>query len=198
MPGAWSLAGDYFEACNCETACPCVFLGDPSHGDCTVMVAWHIDEGKAGNVPLGGLNFALAVHTPGNMMKTKWEVAVYVDERASAAQKDALVGIVSGQAGGLFAGLGPLIGKVVGVKSVRMDFSVDGKKRSLKIPGIAEMQAEALSGPAGETTLTNMSFSVTPSVTVGRSTKLSLQDHGWNWDLSGRNSFMSPFAYQGP
>lgn len=198
MAEAWSIAGDYFEACNCDTACPCVFLGDPTHGNCTVLVAWHIKDGKAGQESLTGLNFVLAVYTPGNMMKGKWDVAVYVDSRATSSQKEALVGIVSGQSGGLFAALGPLIGKVVAVKSVPIDFRVDGKKRSLSIPGIAEMQTEALSGPGGETQLTNPSFSITPSATVGRSVKLSLKDHGWSWDISGRNSFMSPFSYQGP
>jgi len=198
MSEAWSIAGDYFEACNCDTACPCVFLGDPTQGHCTVLVAWHIKEGKTGQVSLGGLNFALACYTPGNMLKTKWDVAVYIDERATPAQKEGLVGIVSGQAGGMFAALGPLIGKVLGVKSTRIDFRVDGKQRSLTIPGIAEVKTEAISGPGGETQLTNLPFGVAPSVTVGRSVKLSLKDYGWNWDVSGRNSFMAPFSLQGP
>jgi hypothetical protein len=198
MAEAWSISGDYFEACNCATACPCVFLGDPTQGHCTVVVAWHIKEGKSGPESLAGLNFALACYTPGNMMKTKWDVAVYIDERATPSQKERLVRIISGQAGGLFGAIGPLIGKVLGVKSARMDFRVEGKKRSLTIPGIAEIRSEALAGPGGDTQLTNPSFGITPSVTVGRSSKLSLKDYGWDWNLSGGNSFMSPFKNEGP
>ena len=32
----WEISGTYFEACNCEIACPCVFLSAPTTGDCTV------------------------------------------------------------------------------------------------------------------------------------------------------------------
>jgi hypothetical protein len=28
----WKLEGDYFEPCNCDTVCPCVFLGNPDQG----------------------------------------------------------------------------------------------------------------------------------------------------------------------
>ncbi|MEK6736727.1 MAG: DUF1326 domain-containing protein, partial [Pseudomonadota bacterium] len=35
----WSLQGSYFEACNCETACPCVWLQPPSEGNCKLLVA---------------------------------------------------------------------------------------------------------------------------------------------------------------
>jgi hypothetical protein len=34
----WGLSGTYFESCNCDTACPCVFLSEPTEGDCTVLV----------------------------------------------------------------------------------------------------------------------------------------------------------------
>ncbi|MHA6645712.1 DUF1326 domain-containing protein, partial [Mesorhizobium sp. A623] len=35
MMTEWKLSGSYFETCNCETACPCVFLSPPTEGDCT-------------------------------------------------------------------------------------------------------------------------------------------------------------------
>ena len=46
----------------------------------------------------------------GHMMQTKWKVALYLDERASAEQQKALGGIFSGQAGGHLAVVAPLIG----------------------------------------------------------------------------------------
>src|SRR5499433_3576570 len=62
----WQLAGTYFETCNCEVACPCVFLSAPTTGECTLLVGWHIERGSFDNVPLDGLNVALAAHTPGH------------------------------------------------------------------------------------------------------------------------------------
>jgi hypothetical protein len=34
----WQISGTYGEACNCEPACPCVFLSPPTTGECTVLI----------------------------------------------------------------------------------------------------------------------------------------------------------------
>ena len=70
MADPWKLKGTYFEACNCEVACPCVMLGPPSTGECTVLVAWHIDSGAFGKTNLDGLNIVLAAHAPGHIATT--------------------------------------------------------------------------------------------------------------------------------
>ena len=70
MSQEWKISGTYFETCNCDTTCPCIFLSDPTEDDCSVLVAWHIDEGKFNGVGLDNLNVALAVHSPGNMATT--------------------------------------------------------------------------------------------------------------------------------
>ena len=107
MPTSWKIAGSYFEACNCEVGCPCVFTSPPTDGECTVLIAWHIDHGRFGEIDLDGLNAVLAAHSPGHMLEVKWKVALYVDERANQGQQDALTQIFSGQAGGHLAGLVP-------------------------------------------------------------------------------------------
>src|SRR5215469_6541312 len=114
MAESWKISGSYFEACNCEVACPCVFLSPPTSGECTVLLAWHIDQGRFGQIELDGLNAELAARSPGHMMEVKWKVALYLDERANQSQQDALAQIFSGQAGGHLAGLAPLIGEVLG------------------------------------------------------------------------------------
>ena len=63
---SWNLKGTYFETCNCEVACPCVFLSPPTEGECQVLVAWHVDQGKDGEVGLDGLNVAMAITAPGH------------------------------------------------------------------------------------------------------------------------------------
>jgi hypothetical protein len=50
MPNSWKIVGSYFEGCNCEVACPCVFLSPPTSGDCTVLLAWHIPGRKFSGV----------------------------------------------------------------------------------------------------------------------------------------------------
>jgi hypothetical protein len=135
MPESWKVAGSYFEACNCDVACPCVFMSPPTSGECTVLLAWHIDQGRFGETGLDGLNAALAAYSPGHMMETKWKVALYVDDKADQGQQDALTQIFYGQAGGHLAGLAPLIGEVLGVKTVPIEFRSEGKRRSLRLGG---------------------------------------------------------------
>jgi hypothetical protein len=197
----WKLSGSYFEACNCDVACPCVFMSAPTTGECTVLLAWHIDSGAFGDVPLDGLNVALAAFSPGPMLTTKWDVALYLDERASSPQKDALAAIFGGQAGGEPAALGPFVGRVIGVRSVHIDFEAHGRRRAMRIPNLAEMEVEAISGQGEkEVTIERVPFTAVPNQTtvVAKSKRLSLHDHGWNWELTDKNGFYSPFSFKGP
>ena len=199
MAEPWKVNGTYFEACNYAAACPCVFLSPPTEGKCTVLLAWHIDSGNFGAVQLNGLNVALLAVTPGHMMQTKWKVALYLDDKGSADQHKALGAIFSGQAGGHLAALVPLIGEVMGVKPVPIEFSASGKQRSLRIPHIADADIEALEGQGGAlVTIENHPFTAVPGHTavVATSKKLKISDHGISLDVSGKNGFYSGFAYQ--
>jgi len=199
MDTQWKVAGTYFEACNCEAACPCVFTSPPTDGECNALVGWHIDQGSFANTRLDGLNVALFAHAPGHMLQTKWKVALYVDEKADASQQDALTKIFSGAAGGHLAALGPLVGEVLGVRSAAIDYRANGKHRSLTIPHLAEMEIEALAGQNGEeVTLSKVPFTVGPDypAVVCHSKRLSFHDHGFDLEISKKNGFYSPFNYQ--
>lgn len=195
----WNLSGTYFETCNCEAACPCVFTSPPTEGDCKALVAWHIEKGRFGDTALDGLNIALAVHAPGTMVATKWQVAAYFDDKASAAQNDALHAIFGGKAGGHPAVLASFIGEMMGAANVPMQYRSEGRKCSLTIPGITVAEIERLDGQGGEPiTIHGHPLCIAPGVpaTVARSSRFNFADHGWDWTFSGRNGFMSDFAYQ--
>lgn len=197
----WKLDGSYFESCNCEVACPCVFMSAPSEGECTALVAWHIDKGHYQNVKLDGLNIALAVHSPGHMMEVKWSIAAFIDEKASEEQKNALLAIFSGQAGGHPAAISSFVGNILGVKSVKMDFHADGKTRRLTVGGSADVEIEAITGQGGaDVTVTNMPFCVAPGypAVTAKSKHLNLKEFGFNWHLTNKNGFYSPFSYSAP
>ena len=200
MAETWKLNGTYFETCNCEAACPCVVLNKPTTGECTVLVAWHIDKGNFGAVNLDGLNTVLAVHSPGHMLQVKWKVALYLDARANQEQQGALTKIFAGQAGGHPANLAACVGQVLGAKAVPIEYRAEGKKRSLAISSIAEAEIEALQGAdGGDVTLSNQPLCIAPGFpsVVARSKKLSYRDYGYAWELSDKNGFYSAFAYQG-
>ncbi len=195
---SWTLKGTYFESCNCEIVCPCIFLSAPTEGECTALVGWHIDEGNDGDVALNDLNIALAVHSPGNMIETPWRAAAYVDDRATEAQQGALLKIFGGQAGGHPARLGSHIGELLGAAPAPIEFKMDDGRYSLKVGGIAEMEIEQMAGQGdGPITISGHPLCIAPGfpATVAKSTKLSYRDHGMNWEISDKTGLFSPFAY---
>ncbi|MBT4125170.1 MAG: DUF1326 domain-containing protein [Chloroflexi bacterium] len=201
MSDNWKITGSYFESCNCAAACPCVFLSSPTTGECTALVGWHINDGSFGAVDIGGLNVALAVYSPGNMVEVQWQVALYVDDKADEQQQGALAQIFSGQAGGHFSVVGQHIGEVLGMSVVPIDFKNNGKTQSMKVGNVATVETELIEGQGGaEVTVSNHPLAISPGfpVSVGHSKELTYHDHGMDWELAGTNSYQSPFDYAGP
>ena len=50
-----------------------------------------------------------------------------------------------------------------------------------------------------EVAITNHPLAVSPgyAAVASKSKELSYQDHGMNWEISGKNGFFAPFSYQG-
>lgn len=101
----WRLSGTYLEACNCEPICPCRRIGGRSggrstFGECLGALSWAIERGHAGAVDLGGLNVALASRYHDDEPGSPWTHVLYVDERASSEQRDAIEAIFTGRFGG--------------------------------------------------------------------------------------------------
>jgi hypothetical protein len=197
----WNLDGTYFESCNCEVACPCVFMSPPTSGECTVFIGWHIGSGSFGEVKLDGLNVAMAVETPrGTMTQTRWKAAVYLDGKASPPQKDALIQIFSGKAGGHPALLASFVGQMLGVRDAAIVYQADGKRRSLRIAGVVEAEIEAITGQGdGDVKIEGHPLCIAPghASVVAKSKRLSYTDYGLHWELTGKNGFYSSFTYQG-
>ncbi len=135
------------------------------------------------------------------MAHVKWKAALYIDDKANPSQKDALTKILGGQAGGVPGALGAFIGQILGVKSVPIEFKADGKKRSLKIPQVAEMEIEAIAGQGGaDVIISSAPLTAIPGepAVVAKSKRASYIDYGLKWEFSEKNGFYSPFTYTGP
>ena len=197
---SWRVKGTYLEACNCEAACPCVFFSPPTEGNCTALVGWHVDAGQSDSVRLDGFNVALLVHSPGHMKDGNWELSLYLDERADAAQQQALGGIFSGQAGGHLANLGPLIGKVHGVRPAKISFQQTGPSLTLEVDGVGSTKITQVEGQGGgPIEISGHPLAISPGfpARLARSESLSVADHGMSCRVSGKNGYFSPFAYNG-
>lgn len=193
------MNGTYFEACSCETVCPCIFESPPSHGDCSVLYAWRIDEGVFHGVNLSGFNVALAAFAGGHMQKVKWLAALYIDERADADQRHALETIFTGKAGGFPEALVSFFEKFSGVKYVPIDYRFAGKSRAVRIPGILEAKIHAIKGQHnGDAVVSGHPLGLAPGnpLIVAKSDEVRLTDYELNWSFSGRAGGYSPFQYQ--
>jgi hypothetical protein len=194
----WSVKGQYFETCNCEAACPCIFLSPPTEDDCTVLVGWHIEEGDFEGTKLDGLNVALAVLSPGHMMEVEWQAALYFDDRASEDQMNALGAIFSGQAGGHPERLASHIGTVLGAGPATIRFETQGKRTSMTIAGVAEAAIVGAVGQGdGAIRVEGHPLAIAPGfpAAVAHSEKLTYSDHGMQWNLADKNGLYSPFEY---
>jgi len=144
------VEGDYFEVCNCDVSCNCIWLGAATRDNCDVLLAWHVDSGNKDGVDLSGLNAVMAVHTPKRMTDGGWKVALYLDDRASAEQSEALGAVFSGGAGGHLAGLAPLIGEVAGVAPASITFEKTGGSLHAEVAGALSMSSDQLVGMDGQ------------------------------------------------
>lgn len=203
-PASWQITGDYFENCNCTVVCPCLIspaaplTARPTEGSCDVALVFHIDQGAYGTVGLDGLNVAIAAHTPGAMADGNWTLAAYIDERADDAQTAALGAIFGGAEGGPMAAFAPLVGTQLDARKVPITYRIQGKARSVEIPGIMTMAVEPLPSlhPGGEIWTAN-GHPVAPdrlALAIGRPDS-RFTDHGMRWDNSGKNGHYAPIAW---
>lgn len=127
------------------------------------------------------------------------KAAFYFDEKASDEQKEALTKIFSGQVGGFFNAAANLIGEVLGIRSVPIEFTIEGKRRKIIIPSSLELEIEAMKGEDEkiEPTINNPSFWLVPGYkpVIARTNKHTCKDHGLEWDNAGKNAYYSRFTY---
>ena len=149
---AYQVEGSLLEVCTCNVLCPCWVGEDPDGGICNSALAWRIDSGTINGIDVSGRVLAALVHIPGNVLKGNWRAMIYVDDKASQQQQDALLNVWTGKLGGPIADLAKLIGEVVGVERAPITFEVEGVKGTLKIGGVAEAQMSPFLSAAGQPT----------------------------------------------
>ncbi|MEO7386699.1 MAG: DUF1326 domain-containing protein [Gammaproteobacteria bacterium] len=93
----WRIQGIDVTTCNCAWGCPCQFMSLPTHGNCLAAVGFHIDRGHFGPTSLDGLSFAGLFAWPKAIHEGNGEAQPIVDVRASAAQREAVLKIMSGE-----------------------------------------------------------------------------------------------------
>ena len=196
----YHLEGKLLEVCNCEVLCPCWIGEDPDNGICQSIMAWNFEKGEIDGVDVSGLTVSALVHIPGNVLDGNWKAAIYVDDKATDQQNDAILSVWSGKAGGPVAALVQLVGEVVSAERVPIQFDVQAGAGTVKIGDAAFAEMETYIGPTGETTtLSNSIFSTVPGspafVSKASTFKAKNEAAGIDQDLSGHNAIQSVFRF---
>lgn len=199
----YDVEGRLLEVCSCNTLCPCWVGEDPDGGVCEGLLGWYVDRGTVQGVDVSDRCICLVGHIPGNILAGNWKAALLVDDRCTEEQKNALLGVWTGQLGGPIADLAGLVGEVVAVESVPITFEVEEGKGYIKVGDIAEARLAPFLGSTGTpTALVDSIFSTIPGspAYVGKAEMYRLNGgrHGLaDLSLQGHNAVQGSFRFSG-
>lgn len=163
-----------------------------------------------GPIKLDGLMVASVVFANGNPSFGIEKIGWVIDEKATPTQREALLKIFTGQAGGFGAALAKLVKNNLGVTYAHFDYANDGKSWSVRAgtyPEIAlEVKAGFVKAPPGAPMMSvpkraqTYDFQYAPSMekVVGITDSYRASVAGLKYDISGRYSAAGRFKYEGP
>ncbi len=144
----WSIEADFIQACNCDHGCPCEFSAPPTKGFCEGMGAWKISRGHYGDVRLDDLGVAFAARWPKAIHEGDGTCGLLFDERATPPQREALLEICSGQAGGMpFEIIVTTFSRLLEPHYVPFQFNFNGRNSSVKIGDAMNVTVEPIKNP---------------------------------------------------
>ena len=197
----YDIEGRLLEVCNCNAICPCWVGEDPDNGTCDSILGWAVDRGTVRGVDVSDRVIGLSVRIPGNILAGNWKAVVYVDDRCSEEQQEALLSVFTGKLGGAIADIAALIGEVIAVERIPITFTVREGSGRLAFGDVAEAELAPFQGATGNTTtLHDTVFSTIPGTPAypGKASlfrraaaKYGLADV----ELSGKNALQGDFRF---
>jgi len=196
---AWRVVGTYYEACNCEAICPCRPQdgrpgGRSTFGDCQFALSWSVCEGFAADVDLSGLDVVMVGAYQDDEPGSPWRVALYVDQRGSVGQRQALSSIFLGRSGGtVLRNFAAAIGEVYAVRPARIELVHAAGQERFRVPDHVEVVARE---PIFTDTV--VTCAIPGHDRAGREViaeVLRVDEGPLAWDVRGRCSYAATFDY---
>ncbi len=204
---AWELKGRELVNCSCEYGCNCQFNALPDKGHCHAVAGIQIDEGFHGDTRLDGLRLAAIFKWPGPIHEGNGEAIAFVDTRANAQQREALLKIMTGQDTDPFATMFAVYASTVTrmeapvFTDIELELDIDGRKGRIFVKDYidtvgtpilnkatgAESRAQivlpdgfeyAVAEVGSATTRTQGPLEVSLTDTYGQFARLHLNNHG--------------------
>lgn len=204
MAVEWTAEGEIFEGCNCDLLCPChlSFRQSPTNGHCDNVWAVSFDQGRYGDVDLAGLKAAIFLHCPGVMVDGDWTIVLYVDDRTSPAQDEALRAIFSGESGGPWQIMSQFYrdGKYQAVTRMPLEITIDGRTRTINAPDRLLLEMQTLRGGEDReslVTLNNLRNVIHGDEHVLGLSNSKVDDETMTWEHQGKHGLYSRFSWSG-
>lgn len=187
-PG-WSIEGKAITADNCSIGCPCILGEPPTHGRCKYTGIMIIEKGNYGKVDLKNVKFGLggAFGRSAEMAEQEYDfVAFYVDDKASADQKDAMKKIFASPEFALFGTPSEILEVPIDVEGVK-DFGVVGKTYGGTMGTIARIRVTPVQGAnAGKPIVVeNSAEPMFHWTALGKASECFFKGANTNWTFDG-------------
>jgi len=149
----WELQADEYVNCNCAYGCPCQFNALPTYGDCQALAGFQIRQGHFGDTRLDGLSAVSILRWPGPIHEGGGEALTIIDERADAAQRQALLTILSGEETDPGATIWNVFASVIErvfdpvFRKIELEVDVEERVGRIYIEGLAEGTGQPIRNP---------------------------------------------------
>lgn len=149
----WELRMTELGSCNCAHGCPCQFEASPTHGNCIAVVCYEVVEGHHGDTDLGGVRFGGVFAWPRAIHEGHGRAQPFVDDRASDAQRAAILRIMSGEDSDPMATVFAVFASTITqmydpvFAPILFDVDVDARRGHFEVKGLAECHGEPIRNP---------------------------------------------------
>jgi hypothetical protein len=152
MARDWMIEGKYIEYCSCDLGCPCESMADPTQGHCTGMVGFKIDQGHCDSTRLDDLAVLATFYFPRAIHHGQGVMHPIIDERADAAQKDAIFYILSGAdqaVGTMFQIFSTIIETIKDplFAPIEFEWDLDKRRARIEVPAAVRAHSEPIRNP---------------------------------------------------
>ena len=150
----WEIKGLELVNCTCEYGCNCQFDALPDKGHCHAVAGIQINEGHYGKTKLDGLRIAAIFKWPGAIHEGNCEAIAFVDEKASAEQREALLKIMTGQDTDPFATMFAVYASTVTKMNapvftkIDLEIDVDGRRGRIFVKDYIDTKGEPIRSKA--------------------------------------------------
>jgi len=195
---AWSIAGSYFESCNCPAVCPCrrlngVLGGASAYGVCQFMLSWRIDRGEVEGHDLAGRHVVMAGFYHDAEPGEPWTIKLFIDDEAGLDAFRQLERIFLGRAAGNMP-FTTHIATILDVQSAKISLEHRPGHEAIVVGGVGRSAVSRRAEYDGSITCGIPGHDHPGTEYVA---SLSINDGPLQWNYEERCGFATDFVYHG-